>query len=221
MAPSVSGEEVPAVTEPSALKAGLRSASASSEVFGRIQPSASTRRFPCSIGTSSASNLPAVRASLARLHVLERENELKRESLEALELEKARTMDALEDQQQKRETLLARLAERLETGTEELERTAVDGPLRGRLKGLGVTFFTESAVAEWHGDAATIRDLLDGSERKLPFDSLILATPNEAGTTLHEATEGSTLEVHSIGDCVAPRQANLAIYEGRKLGLAL
>ncbi|MDJ0607721.1 MAG: FAD-dependent oxidoreductase [Kiloniellales bacterium] len=103
----------------------------------------------------------------------------------------------------------------------ELERTAVDGPLRGRLKGLGVTFFTESALAEWHGDAATIRDLLDGSERRLPFDSLVLATPNEAETTLHQALDGSAIEVRSIGDCVAPRQANLAIYEGRKLGLAL
>ena len=103
----------------------------------------------------------------------------------------------------------------------ELERTAVDGPLRGRLKGLGVTMITESAVAEWHGDAATIRNLLDGGEERVAFDSLVLATPNEAETTLHQALDGSGIELHSIGDCVAPRQANLAIYEGRRLGLAL
>ncbi len=31
----------------------------------------------------------------------------------------------------------------------------------------------------------------------------------------------SGLEVHAIGDCVAPRRANNATYEGRKLGLKL
>ncbi len=32
---------------------------------------------------------------------------------------------------------------------------------------------------------------------------------------------GGGLEVRAIGDCLAPRRANNALYEGRKLGLKL
>ncbi len=42
-----------------------------------------------------------------------------------------------------------------------------------------------------------------------------------AETTLIDELAGSGLEVHAIGDCVAPRRANNATYEGRKLGLKL
>ena len=72
-----------------------------------------------------------------------------------------------------------------------------------------------------HGDAATIVDLLDGSERREDDDALILATPNVAETTLLDALAGSNLALHSVGDCVAPRWAVHAIYEGRKLGISL
>ncbi|MEE9265249.1 MAG: hypothetical protein V3V86_00845 [Gammaproteobacteria bacterium] len=43
------------------------------------------------------------------------------------------------------------------------------------MKRLGVAFITDAAVREWHGDAATIVDLLDGSERRENYDALILA----------------------------------------------
>jgi hypothetical protein len=50
---------------------------------------------------------------------------------------------------------------------------------------------------------------------------LILATPNVAETALVEALEGGELKSYAVGDCVAPRWAVHAIYEGRKLGLSL
>ena len=107
----------------------------------------------------------------------------------------------------------------------ELERTSADGPLRQRLKQLGVDFITESAITEWHGggDAggATILDLLDNRTRRLDCDALVLATTNAAETWLADAMEDSALEVHSVGDCVAPREANMAFYEGRKIGMAI
>ena len=52
-APSVSGEEVPAVTVPSLLKAGFSPASPSGVVSGRMQPSASTVPVLVRIGTIS------------------------------------------------------------------------------------------------------------------------------------------------------------------------
>ena len=103
----------------------------------------------------------------------------------------------------------------------ELAPSAADFPLRSALKRLGVAFITDAAIREWHGDAATIVDLLDGSERRENYDALILATPNVAETTLLDALAGSHLELHSVGDCVAPRWAVHAIYEGRKLGISL
>ena len=43
----------------------------------------------------------------------------------------------------------------------------------------------------------------------------------ETESTLIDDLAGSGLEVYAIGDCVAPRRANNATYEGRKLGLNL
>ena len=103
----------------------------------------------------------------------------------------------------------------------ELIRSAADFPLRRKLKRLGVTFITESAVKAWHGNAATIVNLLDDSEQKLDFDALVLATPNVSETTLLDELADDGIELHAVGDCVAPRWAVHAIYEGRKLGREL
>ncbi len=86
---------------------------------------------------------------------------------------------------------------------------------------LGVVTITDSAVAEWHGDGATVVNLLDDSTRRIESDALVLATINVSETSLLDALAESGLEVHAVGDCVAPRRANNAIFEGRRLGLKL
>jgi hypothetical protein len=93
--------------------------------------------------------------------------------------------------------------------------------MRKRLRGAGVEFITDAAVGEWHGDGATVLDLLAGGSRWLPFDTLVLATANVSENGLAQALGGSGLECHAIGDGLAPRHAAAAIYEGRKLGRAL
>jgi pyruvate/2-oxoglutarate dehydrogenase complex dihydrolipoamide dehydrogenase (E3) component len=103
----------------------------------------------------------------------------------------------------------------------ELVRTAADFPLRRKLKRQGVVMLTESAVQEWRGDGAVVIDLRDGSAQQIAADALILATCNRANTTLADDLAGSGLEMHPIGDCVAPRHANMAFYEGRALGRRL
>ncbi len=100
-------------------------------------------------------------------------------------------------------------------------RTAGDYPLRRKFAELKVETILESAVEEWHGDAATILDLLAETRRRLPFDSLVLATVNRSDTGLANALKDSGLEPHVIGDCLATRQAPAAIFEGRRLGLRL
>jgi 2,4-dienoyl-CoA reductase-like NADH-dependent reductase (Old Yellow Enzyme family)/thioredoxin reductase len=103
----------------------------------------------------------------------------------------------------------------------ELVRTSADWALRQRLAELGVVTLTDSAVGQWHGDGATVVNLLDGSQARLDCDALVLATINVSETGLLDALAASGLEVHGIGDCIAPRRANNAIFEGRRLGLRL
>ena len=103
----------------------------------------------------------------------------------------------------------------------ELQRTAADYPLRRRLAALGVTFVTESAIREWTGEGARIVSLLDGSEHHLGAGSLVLSTVNRAEDSLARELEKVDLRWVAVGDCVAPRQAPYAIYEGRKAGLDL
>lgn len=103
----------------------------------------------------------------------------------------------------------------------EIARTGGDIGARQRLRKLGARFITESAVCEWHGDGATILDLHTGTRERLSFDGLVLATTNVAEDSLARELQGSGLEIHLVGDCLAPRHAPAATYEGRKLGLAL
>jgi 2,4-dienoyl-CoA reductase-like NADH-dependent reductase (Old Yellow Enzyme family)/thioredoxin reductase len=103
----------------------------------------------------------------------------------------------------------------------ELVRTATDWPLRRRLKELGVDTIHDAAITRWRGNAAEVIDLRDGSERRVEADALVLATVNLPQTWLLEALSASGLETHAVGDCVAPRLAVMAIYEGRELAQRL
>ena len=93
--------------------------------------------------------------------------------------------------------------------------------MRARLAKLGVKTMPESVIAEWHGDSATIRSMLDGSEQRVAFDTLVLATVNRADTEIADELRETGSAFRAIGDCLAPRHAPAAIYEGRKLGLGI
>ena len=101
----------------------------------------------------------------------------------------------------------------------ELARTSSDIPLRPRLAKLGVTFLTEHLIAEWHGSAATIRNMLTGEDFRREASALVMSTTNRAFDPL--SADLADLEIHLIGDAAAPRQAPYAFHEGRKVGLLL
>lgn len=52
-------------------------------------------------------------------------------------------------------------------------------------------------------------------------DNVILAFPHKADNQLYRELKGKVKELHAIGDCLAPRRALEAIYEGNKVGRAL
>lgn len=103
----------------------------------------------------------------------------------------------------------------------ELQRMAVDLPLRRALVRLGVRFVTESAVVHWDGKLATVASLLDGHEKKLEADALVYAATSIAEDSLSRDLERHGISFAAIGDCTASRQAAFAIYDGRKVALAL
>ncbi|MFN6952662.1 MAG: FAD-dependent oxidoreductase [Albidovulum sp.] len=101
----------------------------------------------------------------------------------------------------------------------ELVRTTADLGLRQRLVGLGVTFLVEHLVAEWHGDGATLRNMLTGAETRRPASALVMSTTNRAFDPLSADLRG--IETHLVGDAAAPRQAPFAFHDGRRIALAL
>ena len=103
----------------------------------------------------------------------------------------------------------------------EIKRTSADLPMRKALKKLGVRMITESGVTEWHGDGATIIDFLDGSVQRVPADALVLATTNLPERGIYDALLAGGTSVHLVGDAAAAREANVAIFEARRLARSI
>ncbi len=97
----------------------------------------------------------------------------------------------------------------------EMARTNVDQQLRSRLRELGARMITETAMLEWHGNAATIQ-AFGGKPERIAADSLVTAATNVSERALSDE-----LGAPAIGDAVAARNAAMAIYEGRKLAMGL
>ena len=51
-----------------------------------------------------------------------------------------------------------------------------------------------------------------------PFDTIVLAMGQQVEDDLYFALKGKVKELYRIGDCVAPRKVDMAIWEGHKLG---
>ena len=103
----------------------------------------------------------------------------------------------------------------------DMSRTTADFPVRQRLMQAGAEFHVESVVTEWHGDAASVRNMLSGEVSRVEASALVMATTTMALNDLEVALRETGHAVHLIGDCNAPRNAAFAFYEGRKLGLEL
>ena len=105
----------------------------------------------------------------------------------------------------------------------ELTRTSADFPIRKQLAKLGVKFKVESVIQHWTGDSADVRSLLDSSVETITASAIVFATTNIAlnDIELDLRKQQRPYKTFSIGDCVAPRQAPYAFYDGRMMGLKL
>ena len=102
-----------------------------------------------------------------------------------------------------------------------LYHSAADGPLRRRFTAARGVMRPNTVVLSWDGEAAVVRDTLTGTERRLEADTLVIAETPVAETSVGDELRARGVAFEAIGDCVAPRRASLAIYEGRELALRI
>jgi len=94
---------------------------------------------------------------------------------------------------------------------------------RQRLLQKGVTFTPDIAVMEVTGEtgAKTVKGFNVYSNQWNewgPFDAIVLAMGQKVDDSLYFSLKGKVKELYRIGDCVAPRKVDMAIWEGHRIG---
>ena len=90
---------------------------------------------------------------------------------------------------------------------------------RQRLLQKGVTFTSDMRVEEIEG--ATVKAVNVYSNEVFVYegyDTIVVITPNKPNQGLYFELKGKIKELYRIGDCVAPRKIDMAIWEGNKVG---
>jgi mycofactocin system FadH/OYE family oxidoreductase 2 len=94
--------------------------------------------------------------------------------------------------------------------------------LYGRLLGKGLVYRLNCWASGIEGDRVTIFNLYTGAPEVLDgVDTVVLATGTKADDELYLALKDEHANVHRIGDCLAPRKLDHAIYEGELAGREL
>jgi 2,4-dienoyl-CoA reductase-like NADH-dependent reductase (Old Yellow Enzyme family)/thioredoxin reductase len=93
-------------------------------------------------------------------------------------------------------------------------------PLMRRLRRAGVEFRESVALTAIEPGRVSVRDNWTGEEEWLDADCVVVAWYGVARDDLARELDGD-LEVHAVGDCLAPRRAIDAIWDGFRVGLAL
>ena len=92
---------------------------------------------------------------------------------------------------------------------------------RKRLRELKVRIATLRAVKMFNAGELTVEDVSTGELEKHAFDSLVVAQFNAADDRLLGPLRAAGLQVTAVGDCLAPRTALEAVYEGHAAARAL
>ena len=108
--------------------------------------------------------------------------------------------------------LLSKIATQLESITRKV--------LIGHLKKNNVQFLTRHKVIRIEDDGVFVAQE-DGSEVLIEAESVVIAIGNKPDDRLHEQVKLLGIPLHKIGDCLEPRSAKAAIYEGAVIGRAI
>jgi mycofactocin system FadH/OYE family oxidoreductase 2 len=94
--------------------------------------------------------------------------------------------------------------------------------LYGRLMSKGLVDRLNCWAKAIDGETVTVYNLYTGEETAIErVDTVVLATGPKADDGLYLALKGKSANLHRIGDCLAPRKLDHAIYEGYLAGLEL
>ncbi|MCW2829627.1 MAG: hypothetical protein JWP31_319 [Aeromicrobium sp.] len=86
-----------------------------------------------------------------------------------------------------------------------------------RLHAAGVTLTPQHIVAEVNEEGAVLTRIWDGASRVLPVDSVVTVMLRDPETSLLAALDAE-FKLTQVGDCLAPRRVDEAIYEGEMAG---
>jgi mycofactocin system FadH/OYE family oxidoreductase 2 len=93
---------------------------------------------------------------------------------------------------------------------------------RQRLLQKGVTFTPDFAVMEIKGLEINGFNVYSNEWKTYKgHDSIVLAMGNRTEDSLYFALKGKVKELYRIGDCIAPRKVDMAIFEADKVGRAI
>ena len=93
---------------------------------------------------------------------------------------------------------------------------------RQRLLQKGVSFTTDVRVEEIQGTLAKAREIHTNEPILYEgYETLVLDMGNEVEDRLYRELKGHVKELLRVGDCVAPRGIEMAVFEGRKAGESL
>lgn len=96
------------------------------------------------------------------------------------------------------------------------------GHLYPRVRSKGIEITAQHYVAGIEHGVATISEVWGGKEHEVPIDSIVLNMQRFPERTLYDHLSADFSGVlHRIGDCMAPRHVDEAIYEGEKIGRAI
>jgi mycofactocin system FadH/OYE family oxidoreductase 2 len=92
----------------------------------------------------------------------------------------------------------------------------------GRVLGKGLAYRLNSWALGIDGGSVTVFSLYTGAPDTVEgVDTVVLATGPKANDDLYFALKGEVENLHRIGDCLAPRKLDHAIYEGELAGREL
>lgn len=101
-------------------------------------------------------------------------------------------------------------------------------PMLRRLRAAGVEFLEYHTLSAVTPDGAKVTETLTGTSSVLAADSVVGAAYGVADDALFaellalsEAADAPALDVHAVGDCLAPRQAIDAIWDAFRIARAL
>ncbi|WP_216180596.1 FAD-dependent oxidoreductase [Verticiella alkaliphila] len=86
-----------------------------------------------------------------------------------------------------------------------------------RLREKGVRLAPLRRLQAWDGRVLTVEDVSCGELHRHEADALVLAQYHMANDSLRAPLQAAGLQVREAGDCLAPRTAMEAVYEGARL----